>query len=126
MQKLRKGITEAQVEDRARKGGQAFVVDIQSVPDPKKPSKPRGVAFTVGLDDDAEVDLANLQYEKFFKRIQPEEQKTAETEYEDDFNEVMQEAAKDFADLEEDRVEEEDEPLVTADDPQKPERSALR
>lgn len=108
------------------KGGEAFVVDVQTVPDAKKPSKPRGVAFTVGVDDDAKIDQANQQYEQYFKRIQPEEQKTFETDYEDDFNEVMQEAAKGFADFEEDRVEEEDEPLIAADDPQKPEQSALR
>ena len=38
------------------KGGEAFVVDVQPVPDAKKPSKPRGVAFTVGVDDDAKID----------------------------------------------------------------------
>lgn len=42
-----------------RKGGEAFVVDMQAVPDAKKPSKPRGVAFTVGLNEDADIDQAN-------------------------------------------------------------------
>lgn len=64
-------------------------------------------------------------YEQYFKRIQPEEQKTAETDYEDDFNEILL-AANLAADNEEERVEEEDEPLVGQDDPQKPELSVLR
>lgn len=42
-----------------RRGGEAFVVDMVPVPEVKKPCKPRGVAFTVGLDEEANIEQAN-------------------------------------------------------------------
>ena len=48
----------------------------------------------------------------------------SEEEYEDDFNEIVEKVFKDQADLEEDRIEEDDNGSVN-DVPQKPENSAL-
>lgn len=126
-----------------KKRGEVFVVEMNSAPAVKEDEKrkPKGVAFTVDLDgqNDQDVDQLNEQYEQFFRKVQQEESKQSteasdvqqqsdddDQYYEEDFHDLILEAAKAEADNDNERVEEEDDSIVTPmSDPQKPEISAI-
>lgn len=106
-----------------KKRGEVFVVELNSAPvKEEEKRKPKGIAFTVDLDgqNDQDVDQLNEQYEQFFRKVQQEESKHSteasdvqhksddDDYYEEDFHDLILEAAKMEADNDNERVEEED------------------